>query len=122
VSTEYIESDRPAYHVYYPAKLGLRTTIRRVLKSCHFTLPFEDMQRDVRRITRALSEGFRERPRKAHLNFQIHVINAIFFRNKAAYVVGKGSTSMTFSPLPYRSSTTARAHFMSIHYSSARMR
>ena len=43
VSTEYIESDRPAYHVYYPAKLGLRTTIRRVLKSCHFTLPFEDM-------------------------------------------------------------------------------
>ena len=89
VSTEYIESDRPAYHVYYPAKLGLRTTIRRVLKSCHFSMPFEDMQRDVRRITRALSEGFRERPRKAHLNFQIHVINAIFFRNKAAYVVGK---------------------------------
>jgi isocitrate dehydrogenase kinase/phosphatase len=89
VSTEYIESDRPAYHVYYPAKLGLRTTIRRVLKSCHFSLPFEDIQRDVRRITRALSTGFRERPRKAHLNFQIHVINAIFFRNKAAYVVGK---------------------------------
>lgn len=89
VATEYIESDRPAYHVYYPAKLGLRTTIRRVLKSCHFSLSFEDMPRDIRRITRALSEGFRERPRKAHLNFQIHVINAIFFRNKAAYVVGK---------------------------------
>jgi isocitrate dehydrogenase kinase/phosphatase len=98
VSTEYIESDRPAYHVYYPAKLGLRTTIRRVLKSCHFTLPFEDMQRDVRRITRALSEGFRERPRKAHLNFQIHVINAIFFRNKAAYVVGKAINEYDIFP------------------------
>ncbi|MDX1346126.1 MAG: isocitrate dehydrogenase kinase/phosphatase AceK regulatory subunit, partial [Sedimenticolaceae bacterium] len=98
VSTEYIESDRPAYHVYYPAKLGLRTTIRRVLKSCHFSLPFEDMQRDVRRITRALSEGFRERPRKAHLNFQIHVINAIFFRNKAAYVVGKAINEYDIFP------------------------
>ena len=98
VSTEYIESDRPAYHVYYPAKLGLRTTIRRVLKSCHFTLPFEDMQRDVHRITRALSEGFRERPRKAHLNFQIHVINAIFFRNKAAYVVGKAINEYDIFP------------------------
>jgi isocitrate dehydrogenase kinase/phosphatase len=98
VSTEYIESDRPAYHVYYPAKLGLRTTIRRVLKSCHFSLPFEDMQRDVRRITRTLSEGFRERPRKAHLNFQIHVINAIFFRNKAAYVVGKAINEYDIFP------------------------
>ena len=98
VSTEYIESDRPAYHVYYPAKLGLRTTIRRVLKSCHFSMPFEDMQRDVRRITRALSEGFRERPRKAHLNFQIHVINAIFFRNKAAYVVGKAINEYDIFP------------------------
>ena len=98
VSTEYIESDRPAYHVYYPAKLGLRTTIRRVLKSCHFSLPFEDMQRDIRRITRALSEGFRERPRKAHLNFQIHVINAIFFRNKAAYVVGKAINEYDIFP------------------------
>ena len=98
VSTEYIESDRPAYHVYYSAKLGLRTTIRRVLKSCHFSMPFEDMQRDVRRITRALSEGFRERPRKAHLNFQIHVINAIFFRNKAAYVVGKAINEYDIFP------------------------
>ena len=98
VSTEYIESDRPAYHVYYPAKLGLRTTIRRVLKSCHFTLPFEDMQSDVHRITRALSEGFRERPRKAQLNFQIHVINAIFYRNKAAYVVGKAINEYDIFP------------------------
>ena len=89
VSTEYIESDSPAYHVYYPAKLGLRTTIARVLRHCNFKVPFEDLNRDVRRITQTLCQYLRLRTRHAHLNFQLQVVSPVFFRNKAAYVVGR---------------------------------
>lgn len=89
VSTEYIESDRPAYHVYYPATTGLRTTIGIILQQCKFNLPFEDVKRDVRSITKALCQHFQDQHQKAHLNFQLQVISATFFRNKAAYVVGK---------------------------------
>ena len=89
VSTEYIESDRPAYHVYYPAATGLRTTIDTILRQCKFSLPFENIKRDVRCITKALCQHFQHQHQKAHLNFQLQVISATFFRNKAAYVVGK---------------------------------
>jgi isocitrate dehydrogenase kinase/phosphatase len=89
VSTEYIETEAPAYHVYYPARLGLRTTVARVLRHCNFRLPFEDLGRDVRRVTQSLCQYTRKRTRHAHLNFQLQVISPVFFRNKAAYIVGK---------------------------------
>lgn len=89
VSTEYIESGRPAYHVYYPKKTGLRTTIETILKQCRFNLSFEDIKRDVRCITKALCQHFQDQRQTAHLNFQLQVISATFFRNKAAYIVGK---------------------------------
>ncbi len=89
VSTEYIESDRPAYHVYYPKTFGLRITIETILQQCKFELPFENIKRDVRYITKALCHHFKHQHKKAHLNFQLQVISATFFRNKAAYVVGK---------------------------------
>lgn len=89
VSTEYIESERAAYHVFYPAELGLRTTINKVLKKCSYNTAFEDITYDVRNITKALCDYIRHRHRRAHLNFQIHVINAVFYRNKGAYIVGK---------------------------------
>jgi len=89
VSTEYIEAERAAYHVFYPAELGLRTTIHKVLQKCRYSTPFENIKRDVRNITKALCDYIRHRHRRAHLNFQIHVINAVFYRNKGAYIVGK---------------------------------
>jgi isocitrate dehydrogenase kinase/phosphatase len=39
--------------------------------------------------TRSGYLNFKRRPRRAHLDFQFQVINALFFRNKAAYVVGR---------------------------------
>jgi isocitrate dehydrogenase kinase/phosphatase len=89
ISTEYLESDRPSYHVYYPAKHGLRETIRRILSACDFRSGYENMDEDVRNITKALCRHFVDKPRRAGLNFQLQVINSLFFRNKAAYIVGK---------------------------------
>ena len=91
VSTEYLESSQPSFHVYYPRQSGLRSTIRRVIESCGFTIPFEDLHRDVNNITRGIAEYIRNvlKPDRTYLNFQLQVINSVFFRNKAGYIVGR---------------------------------
>jgi len=89
VSTEFIESDKPSYHVYYPAKRGFRSSIRQVLIDAGFKMPYENLDRDVRNITQALINKAFTRPRRAHLNFQFQIISAVFYRNKAAYIIGK---------------------------------
>lgn len=89
VSTEFIKSDKPSYHVYYPAKRGFRSSIRQVLIDGGFKIPFENLNRDVRSITQALIRKAFTRPHRAHLNFQFQVISTVFYRNKAAYIIGK---------------------------------
>jgi len=89
VSTEFIESDKPSYHVYYPARRGFRASIRQVMIDGGFKLAFENLGRDVRNITQVLIKQAFPRPRRAHLNFQFQVISTVFYRNKAAYIVGK---------------------------------
>lgn len=93
VSTEFIDSEKPSYHVYYPAKRGFRSSIKQVLLDSGFSLPFENIDRDVRNIAKALIRHSFPRPRKAHLNFQFQVISSIFYRNKAAYIVGRAINS-----------------------------
>ena len=89
VSTEFIDSDKPSYHVYYPAQRGFRASFRQVMIDGGFDLPFENLGRDVRNITQSLIKQTFPRPRRAHLNFQFQVISTVFYRNKAAYIVGK---------------------------------
>ncbi|MGA7817036.1 bifunctional isocitrate dehydrogenase kinase/phosphatase [Caballeronia sp.] len=91
ISTEYIENGEPAakptYRAYYPAKDGLTATIERIVTNFQLDPPFEDLERDVQCVTRALVEAFADF--KAAPNFQIHVLSSLFFRNKAAYIVGR---------------------------------
>jgi isocitrate dehydrogenase kinase/phosphatase len=93
VSTEHIDSIKPSYHVYYPAKRGFRLSIKQVLLDSGFSLPFENIDRDVRNIIHALIKYTFTRPRRAHLNFQFQVISSVFYRNKAAYIVGRAINS-----------------------------
>ena len=95
ISTQYIDSEIPVYHAYYPAQTGFLSTIRKVLMQFDLDLPFEDLERDVRFIAHAIFRIFnkdrnsRHFERKANLNFQVQVISTLFYRNKAAYIVGK---------------------------------
>jgi isocitrate dehydrogenase kinase/phosphatase len=89
VSTEFIDSDKPSYHVYYPAKRGFRASIKQVLIDSGINLPFENINRDVKHIIKALIKYPYTSPRHAHLNFQFQAISSVFYRNKAAYIVGK---------------------------------
>ena len=53
-------------------------------------LPFENLERDLRNIYRAIVKHYPGKTnRKAQLNFQLAVIRHPFFRNKAAYLVGR---------------------------------
>ena len=76
VSTEHIDSIKPSYHVYYPAKRGFRLSIKQVLLDSGFNLPFENIDRDVRNIIHALIKYTFTRPRRAHLNFSFRSLAA----------------------------------------------
>lgn len=89
VSTDFIESDPPAYRSYYPNKRGLHQVIRDILSDFDWQCPFEDMERDVARVIRAVVLQMGGKLVAAEANFQLQVLNSAFYRNKAAYIVGK---------------------------------
>lgn len=106
ISTEYIENDEPAakptYRAYYPANDGLAATLERIVTNFQLEPPFEDLPRDVQCVMDALNETLGDF--KAAPNFQIHALSSLFFRNKAAYVVGRiinGDSVVPFA-LPIR--------------------
>ncbi|MEX5745504.1 bifunctional isocitrate dehydrogenase kinase/phosphatase [Massilia sp. X63] len=89
VSTEYIETDEllPTYRVYYPAADGLRFALCRVLTNFQFAVSFTALDRDVAQVEARLSEAFGLA--RAEPNLQLQVLSSPFFRNKAAYIVGR---------------------------------
>lgn len=102
VSTEHLDGDEPTYRCYYPPKDGgvdaLGKALRQAFEDFHLACPFQDLQRDVGRMVRAVRERF---PGEwtVHDNFQLQVLSSLFFRNKAAYAVGRtinGSMELPF--------------------------
>ena len=88
IATEHLEGERATYRCYYPLRDGLRKTLRTIAKSYELANPWEDGERDLRNIVRALRAHL-PRPAKAHPDLQIQVIGSLFLRNKGAYVVGR---------------------------------
>jgi len=88
LATEHLEGDEPAYRSYYPPKEGLRKTLENILRSFALAAPWENLRRDLRSLVHAMRKRF-PRPTRARPSLQIQVLGSLFFRNKAAYVVGK---------------------------------
>lgn len=94
VATEYIDSKKPSYRVYYPATEGLEKSLIKMLADFGLAAPFADLpsdarilaQRAVRQLRLLLAKGMGQRIAP---DCQIHVLNSLFFRNKGAYVVGR---------------------------------
>ena len=55
VATEYMDSDPPSYRSYYPATDGLKKVLRRIIIDFGFACPWADVERDIRRVVRAVS-------------------------------------------------------------------
>ncbi len=86
VSTEHLDGEEPTYVAYYPRDLA--DTFREILQSFDLNMPFQDLERDIRYMLKAVDEhfagGWDRQP-----NFQIQTLRSLFFRNKAAYVVAR---------------------------------
>lgn len=91
ISTEYLESDPPSYRVYYPQDPTMRGSMRQMFADFGWSQPFEDLDRDISYVREAVSRYFAERGGRpgAEANLQLQVLQSPFYRNKAAYVVGK---------------------------------
>ena len=88
VATEHLEGDEPTYRCYYPREKGLRGALRAIVADFGLANPFEDLRRDMRSVLRALRAYF-PRPMRVYPSLQVQVLGSLFFRNKAAYVIGK---------------------------------
>ena len=89
-STEYLEREDtpPTYRVYYPATDGLHFTIKRIVTNFQLDAEFEDLERDVGLVEQRLRAKFGDDKREP--NHQIQVLASLFYRNKSAYIIGKG--------------------------------
>ncbi len=91
ISTEYLENEEPAakptYRAYYPGKDGLAATLERIVTNFQLEVPFENLTRDVACIIDTIHDTFGQF--QEAFNFQVHVLSSLFFRNKAAYIVGR---------------------------------
>jgi isocitrate dehydrogenase kinase/phosphatase len=99
VATEHLEGEEPAYRSYYPLRKTLRRTLMAIVRGCGLANPWEDLHRDLRSVVRALRAHF-PRPARARPSLQIQMLASLFFRNKAAYAVGKivnGSEEVPFA-------------------------
>ncbi len=103
VSTEYIENEEPAakptFRVYYPhTHAQLHTCLRRAIENFQLERPFEDLDRDVANVLREVQHRFGSDIR-LRTNFQIQMLDSLFYRNKGAYAVGKVINGFTEFPL-----------------------
>ncbi|MGE0875262.1 MAG: bifunctional isocitrate dehydrogenase kinase/phosphatase [Burkholderiales bacterium] len=99
IATEHLEGEEPAYRSYYPLRGGMRQALRRAIADFGLACPFEDLARDLRSVVRALRALF-PRPARARPNLQAQLLGNLFYRNKAAYALGRlvnGSQEIPFA-------------------------
>ncbi len=87
VSTEHIDGEQPTYRSYYPSAHGLNAALKTMVADLQLANAWEDLDRDIEAVTRALWE-FLPRPIEEHAEVQLQVLSSLFFRNKAAYLIG----------------------------------
>jgi isocitrate dehydrogenase kinase/phosphatase len=88
VATEHLEGESPSYRCFYPVKDGLRKTLLGIATSFKLANPWEDLGRDLKNLLHALRTHF-PRPVRAQPDLQVQVLCSLFFRNKAAYIIGR---------------------------------
>ena len=88
ISVEYLESDPPAYRSYYPVWQSMADTFQQILVDFGWQQPYQDIGRDAQRIASSIEAHLGGWPQK-ETNLQIQVLHTAFYRNKAAYVIGK---------------------------------
>ncbi len=77
---------------------GLETCLREILSGFYFRIPYQDIERDIAHV----ADAFRRRSAFGKLpddGLRIDVLEAPFYRNKAAYLIGRVVSEQGVQPL-----------------------
>jgi isocitrate dehydrogenase kinase/phosphatase len=88
INTEHLEGSGRTYRAYYPEADGLRRSLLEMLTDFGLANRFENLRRDIRSLKQGLV-AHRGRTWQARANYQLQILAALFYRNKAAYIVGR---------------------------------
>jgi isocitrate dehydrogenase kinase/phosphatase len=81
-----VQPREPIFRTYRMSRDTV-ATVRRVLKDVDFSLPWQNLDRDVSNILRSLAEARPEIRRTVGL--ELEILKSVFYRNKGAYLVGR---------------------------------
>lgn len=90
-STQHAHSNVPIeaeYRSYFPVINGLKPTIKNIIDHFGFSTPFTDLDGDIRKLVKAF---LKQAPDTHHQRYQMRfdILHSPFYRNKAAYIVGR---------------------------------
>jgi len=94
---DYLDMDDPAYTAHYPDERGLRDAFRDILLGFDLRLAWEDLERDLGLIVDSFAPALQPDAMPAP-HRQLHVLSSLFFRNKAAYIVGRALVGVDNQP------------------------
>ncbi|RVU86479.1 bifunctional isocitrate dehydrogenase kinase/phosphatase [Leucothrix sargassi] len=97
LSTAYLESDHPTYKSFYPTKATLSRSLTDVLAQSDLGVGYANIERDVAYLTEQL-QYILKTTRKYNDSYQIQVLTPLFYRNKAAYIIGRASNGSYYRP------------------------
>jgi isocitrate dehydrogenase kinase/phosphatase len=73
----------------YRTKGDFKTTVANLLFDYGMSLPYEDFDREVARITDVMTAAVEDAGHDHRADLELHALEHHFFRNKAAYIVGR---------------------------------
>jgi isocitrate dehydrogenase kinase/phosphatase len=98
INTEHLEGSARTYRSYYPESDGLRRSLLEIFRDLGLSNRYENLRRDIRHLEQALADG-RGRRWKAQPNHQLQVLDSLFYRNKAAYIVARQVNGHEIQPI-----------------------
>jgi isocitrate dehydrogenase kinase/phosphatase len=78
----------PIYQTFFLVE-PLEVVMRQLFSYYTFDAPWEDQERDIRYLARALEAKALSRGEGLPRNARLEMLKSVFFRNKAAYIVGR---------------------------------
>lgn len=88
VATDYLDAETSSYRSYYPRELGWHRSLRKVIIDFGLACPFNNIDQDIALVKNA-ARSFLPDSFTPTYDCQLHVLGNLFFRNKAAYVIGR---------------------------------
>ncbi|MDO5056241.1 MAG: bifunctional isocitrate dehydrogenase kinase/phosphatase [Lautropia sp.] len=88
VSTEHLDANPPSFRVYYPEQGDWLPLLTQVLGDFGLSCGYQDLEGDLKQVLDRAATLFCP-PAERALDCQLQVLRSLFYRNKAAYLIGR---------------------------------